>query len=221
MGPEAGKGAARPRRSNVSLFEQLTEKPWEQDRGTVVELHDGRFFALPQAKLGLRVFLVVISVLFLLFVVSYADRMAVSDWRPLPEPWLLWLNTAILVLSSVALQWAWISAKRQRIEGVRIGLLAGGILAFVFLAGQLVVWQQLIALGYFAAANPANAFFYVFTALHGLHLLGGLVAWGRTSAKVRRGYGAAQVHLSVELCAIYWHFLLVVWLVLFALMLFT
>ena len=205
----------------MSLFEQLTEKPWESERGAVVGLRDGRFFPLPQVTIGLRVLLVVISVLFSLFIVSYADRMVVSDWRPLPEPWLLWLNTGLLILSSVALQWASLSAGRRQIAGVRMGLLAGGVLAFVFLAGQLLVWQQLVALGHFASANPANAFFYVFTALHGLHLLGGLVAWGRTSAKVRRGYAASEVRLSVELCAIYWHFLLVVWLVLFALMLFT
>ena len=59
------------------------------------------------------------------------------------------------------------------------------------------------------------------TALHALHLLGGLVAWVRTSAKVRRGDALDKVRLSVELCAVYWHFLLVIWLVMFALMLFT
>ena len=76
-------------------------------------------------------------------------------------------------------------------------------------------------MGYFAKTNPANAFFYLITGLHGLHLLGGLVAWGWTSAKVWRGFDIARVRLSVELCTVYWHFLLVVWLVLFALLLFT
>ncbi|MCH8835570.1 MAG: cytochrome c oxidase subunit 3, partial [Proteobacteria bacterium] len=93
--------------------------------------------------------------------------------------------------------------------------------AFAFLVGQLVVWQQLAALGYFAATNPAAAFFYLITALHALHLLGGMVVWGRTTAKVWRGVEVEQVRMSVELCAVYWHFLLVVWLVLFGLLLFT
>ena len=70
-------------------------------------------------------------------------------------------------------------------------------------------------LGLFSAANPANAFFYLLTALHGLHLLGGLVAWGSTTAKVWRGVDVGDVRLSVELCTVYWHFLLLVWLVLF------
>jgi cytochrome c oxidase subunit 3 len=98
----------------------------------------------------------------------------------------------------------------------------GGACAFLFLVGQLLAWQQLVDLGYFVAANPANAFFYLLTALHGLHLLGGLVAWSWTSDKAwRRDAEVDRLRLSVELCTVYWHFLLVVWLVLFCLMLFT
>ncbi len=205
----------------MSFFRQLTEKPWVMAQGGVVELHAGRAFPLPVATLGLRVFLAVVTVLFSLIVIAYADRMTVADWRPLPEPWLLWPNTALLILSSVALQWASVGARRGQMDGVKTGLLVGGVSALAFLAGQLLAWQQMAGLGYFAATNPANAFFYLITGLHGLHLLGGLVAWGRTAAKVWRGYEAVQVRLSVELCAVYWHFLLVVWLVLFVLMLST
>jgi cytochrome c oxidase subunit 3 len=204
----------------VNLFRQLTEKPWET-QSTVVPLHGGALFSLPTETLGLRVFLAVATVVFSLLVIVYADRMALGDWRPLPEPWLLWPNTAMLVLSSIALQWARVAARRGRIDGVRVGLLVGGVFAFIFLAGQLWTWRELVALGYYAASNPANAFFYLITALHGVHLLGGLVAWARTSDKVRRGLQADQVRLSIELCAVYWHFLLLVWLVMFGLLLFT
>ncbi len=119
------------------------------------------------------------------------------------------------------MEWTRAAAIRGQIDGVRSGLIVGGILTFAFLAGQLVVWQQLNASGYFVAANPANAFFYLLTALHGLHLLGGLVAWGKTTAKVWRGVEVGKVRLSVELCTVYWHYLLLVWLVLFALLLST
>ena len=204
----------------MSIFRALTEKPWLVE-GPVYQLHSGREFFLPRVVLGLRVFLAVVAVLFTLLVVAYADRMALADWRPLPEPWLLWPNTALLILSSIALQWACTAASRGQIDGVRSGLLAAGVLAFAFLAGQLLAWQHLAASGYYAATNPANAFFYLLTALHGLHLSGGLVAWARTSAKVRRGFEAAEVRLSVELCAVYWHFLLVIWLVVFGLLLLT
>jgi len=114
---------------------------------------------------------------------------------------------------------AQVAAHRGRIECVQKALFAGGVLAFAFLAGQLVAWRELDAAGYFLASNPANSFFYLLTALHGLHVAGGLVALGRATVKVRRGLNVDQVRLSVELCAIYWHFLLFVWLVLFALLL--
>ncbi len=206
----------------MNIIEILTEKPWVEGQTSVVDLHGKAAFALPTAKVGLRVFLGVVTVLFSLLVVAYSDRMAfANDWRPLPEPWVLWLNTVFLISSSIGLQWAWIGADRGDMDGVKVGLLAGGGFAFAFMIGQLVAWQQLVALGYYAATNPANAFFYLITALHGLHLLGGLVAWGRTTAKVRRGCEVAEVRLSVELCTVYWHFLLVVWLVLFGLLLLT
>ena len=131
------------------------------------------------------------------------------------------MNTAVLILGSVAFQWAWINADRGRIDGVKTGLVVAGGFAFAFLAGQVWAWQQLVDLGYYASTNPANAFFYLLTALHAIHLFGGLVAWGRTTARVQRGLGAEEVCESVELCAVYWHFLLVVWLVLFGLLLFT
>ena len=99
--------------------------------------------------------------------------------------------------------------------------MVGGGFALAFLFGQLVAWQQLLGLGYFASTNPANAFFYLLTALHALRLLGGLVAWARTWAKIRRGVALERVRLSVELCAVYWHFLALIWLVMFALMIFT
>ena len=205
----------------MGLFHQLTDKPWLESRGVVDNRHSGGEFSLPTTTLGLRVFLTVVTVLFSLLVVSYFERMAAADWRALPDPWLLWLNTAVLILSSVALEWARISARRGQMDGVRNGLLAAGVCAFGFLIGQLLAWQQLAALGYFADTNPSIAFFYLLTALHGLHLLGGLVAWGRTTAKLWHGFGVAQVRLSVELCAVYWHFLLLVWLILFGLLLLT
>jgi cytochrome c oxidase subunit III len=179
-------------------------------------LTGGDGFPVPTAKLGLWVFMGVVTVLFSIIASTYVTRMGFADWRPLPEPRLLWLNTGVLILSSVAMQWAQVAARRGRKDSLRVGLLAGGVFAGAFLGGQLWAWQQLGASGYFLALNPANTFFYLITALHGLHLAGGLVAWGKTTIEVWRGL---EVRLSVELCAVYWHFLLVVWLGLFVLML--
>ena len=104
-------------------------------------------------------------------------------------------------------------------DDLKLGLLAGAGFALLFLAGQILVWRQLSAAGYFLASNPANAFFYLLVALHGLHLSGGLVALGRSGHRVWRGTSRReQVRHSVGLCAAYWHFLLFIWLVVMALL---
>jgi cytochrome c oxidase subunit III len=197
--------------------QRLGAKPW-LEQGVSVDLREEGTSSLPAAKIGLGVFLAVVGSLFALFISAYSMRMNMVDWRALPVPSLLWFNTGVLILSSVALQWAYMAARRNDIDGAIVGLCAGGASAVTFLVGQLLAWRQLGAAGYFLASNPANSFFYLITALHGLHLIGGLVALGRTTAKVWRGAEMIQVRLSVELCAIYWHFLLLVWLVLLGLL---
>lgn len=202
----------------MSIFSVLSTKPWVAERGYVSDSHG---FGLPTAKVFLSVFLGVVTAIFGLLTAAYFIRMTYADWQSLPVPALLWLNTAILILSSVALQWARTSAGHQQADRVRWGLLAGGALAFAFLVGQFLVWQQLGSLGYFVDTNPSNSFFYLITGLHGLHLLGGLVAWLRASLRLWRGADTDKIRMSVELCAVYWHFLLLVWLVMFGLLLVT
>jgi len=197
--------------------QRLTSKPW-LEVGATDDFPGTGASSLPAATLGLGVFLAVVGSLFALLISTYFMRMHAADWRLLPAPMVLWFNTAVLILSSAALQWALVAARGGQIENVKTGLFAAGVFALAFLVGQLLVWQQLNAEGYFLATNPANAFFYLLTGLHGLHLLGGLVALARTADKVWRGVGLAQVRLSVRLCATYWHFLLLLWLVLFSLL---
>ena len=197
--------------------QRLAAKPWLEE-GAIGEFPGGGASLLPPAKIGLGVFLAVVGSLFALFISAYSMRMELIDWRSLPVPRLLWFNTGVLIVSSAALQWAQIAARRDDGEGVLIGLLAGGVSAIVFLIGQLLAWQQLNAAGYFLAANPANAFFYLITAVHGLHVLGGLAVLSRATIKAWRGVEVSRLRLSVELCTMYWHFLLLVWLILLALL---
>jgi cytochrome c oxidase subunit 3 len=203
----------------VSIFHELTIKPWVTDQGKVDDLYAGGGASSGLAKkLALRVFLAVVAVLFMLLVIAYGGRMAYEDWRPTPQLRLLWANTFVLMLSSVALQWAQYSVRRGKMDAMRVGLLAAGAFTVVFLFGQVLAWRQLGTMVYFDITNPAIGFFYLITGLHGLHLLGGLVAWGRTVAKVWGDLDVAKIRQSVELCTVYWHFLLLVWLVLFGLL---
>lgn len=198
--------------------QRLMAKPW-LEAGPIGDVSGTGASPLPAAKIGLGIFIAVASVLFALFLSAYFMRMELADWRPLPVPTLLWFNTVMLVLSSVALQWARVAVRRDAIESVKGGLLGAGVCSLVFLAGQIVAWRQLTDAGYGLASNPANAFFYMLTAAHALHVIGGLVALSGTADKVWRDARIGQVRLSVELCAAYWHFLLLVWLILFGLLL--
>jgi cytochrome c oxidase subunit 3 len=202
----------------MSILHQLMAKPWVAGQIKVDDLYAGDASSGLARKLALRVFLAVVAVLFMLLVIAYGRRMAYEDWRPSPQLGLLWANTIALILSSVALQWAQFSARRGQMDGMRVGLLAGGAFTVVFLIGQLSAWRQLGTMVYFDVTNPAIAFFYLITGLHGLHLLGGLVAWSRTVARVWGDFDAAKIRQSVELCTVYWHFLLLVWLILFGLL---
>jgi len=202
----------------VSIFHELMVRPWATDQGKLDDLYVRNESSGLAKKLALRVFLGVVAVLFMLLVTAYGGRMAYEDWRPAPQISLLWANTFVLILSSVALQWARYSVRRGQMDAMRAGLLAGGAFTVVFLFGQVLAWRQLGAMVYFEVSNPAIAFFYLITGLHGLHLLGGLVAWGRTVVKVWGNFDVAKVRQSVELCTVYWHFLLLVWLVLFGLL---
>jgi cytochrome c oxidase subunit III len=168
------------------------------------------------AKMALWVFLAVASSLFALFVSAYSMRLSLADWTPLPRPRLLAWNTALLVCASIAMEWTVRAARRGEGGSLRPGLAASGVLTFGFLAGQLVVWRQLNEAGFFLASSAAASFFYLLTAVHGLHVLGGLVAWARAVLRVWRGADAAAMRLGVELCTTYWHYLLAVWLVLYA-----
>jgi cytochrome c oxidase subunit 3 len=196
--------------------QRLTAKPWLEE-GEIGDLPGERPSLLP-ARIGLGVFLAVVGSLFALVTSAYLMRMDLPDWRTVPIPTLLWFNTGVLVLSSVTLQLAQVAARYEDRDVVIAGLLAGGVSAVTFLAGQLLAWQELRNAGYFLTANPANSFFYLITGLHGLHLLGGLVALGRTIAKAFSGLALPQLRLSLELCTTYWHFLLLVWLILFGLL---
>ena len=209
-------------KKELNIFKLLSQKPWEASQAIIDNKHDGKTLSSSKAKLGVRTVMVVSTVIFSLFVVSYSDRMLVHDWKSLSEPWLLWINTVILILTSFVFHKSKIYSDKNNFEKAKNSLLLVGFLTFAFITGQLLVWQHFISVGQYASTNPANAFFYLFTALHGLHLLGGLFFWGKAITKIfKENFNVSKTKQTIELCAIYWHFLLIVWLILFGLMIAT
>ena len=199
--------------------QRLTSKPWLETGSVQMPVHGGTDRPpVPSVKIGLFVFLGVVGALFSLAVSAYFMRAASADWWGMPVPRLLWVNTAALALSSAALQWAKRDVRHGRMESLRPALVTALALAVFFLAGQIQVWRELVAAGYVLDDNPANSFFYMLTGLHGLHILGGLAVLAHTTVKAfAADIAPERLSLSVDLSAIYSHFMLAVWLLLFAL----
>ena len=168
--------------------------------------------------IGLWVFIGVACSLFSLFIAAYLMRMEGSDWSPIAPPWQLWLSTGLLLAGSIVLARAGTTVRMPgQLEGrrFRILLLAGGACAVAFLLVQSWAWRALLIAQIGPNGNPAGSFFYLLTAMHGLHVAGGLVGWAVTILATWRNADPARVARLTVLCARYWHFLLAVWIVLF------
>lgn len=211
------------------LVQRLKEKPWLK-QGVIPTSQETVFTSAP--KIGLWVFLAVVSSLFGLFSSAYMMRVhdahtELTTWAPIVKPSLLWLNTMVLVLASGAMQIARNRADRDDFGTVRVYFGVAGALTVLFLAGQVLAWRQVAAAGDYGPGNPAFAFFILITAVHGIHLIGGMFVLARTIARVWSGADKLAVvtrtnlRMSVQLCTTYWHWLLLIWLGLFALLLST
>lgn len=208
------------------LVQRLKDKPWAT-QGIIEGSQDGLTSSAP--KVGLFVFLAMVASLFLIFNGAYLMRMGhghgeLVNWVPVDEPGVLWLNSLMLVLASVTMQLACNCAGKGDLGGVKTYFTGAGVFTVLFLAGQLIAWQQLRATGLYDQTHPAYTFFLLLTAVHGLHLIGGMVVLTRTAARIWRGLdksnvvAVSAVRQSVQLCTIYWHFLLLVWVGLFTLL---
>jgi len=165
------------------------------------------------ARVGVWLFVIAVTILFAAFTNAYLSRRAAADWQVGPLLPILWVNTVVLVLSSLALEYARAHGSREDAAGARLGLGAATALGTAFLIGQVVAWRALAAAGIFMASSPHSAYFYLLTGMHGLHLTGGVGGLFYALWKVHREPAAAQVVLGPT--AIYWHFVDVLWLYLF------
>jgi cytochrome c oxidase subunit 3 len=194
------------------LRQGVMSKPWlETGLLTTVGTAPGR----PAEWIGLGVFLAVVGALFALFGSAFVMRMDEEAWWSLPLPPIVWANTGQLILASLFLHLAVAAADRSDRRGLLRDTAVAGLATAGFLFGQLLAWHELTAADNGLATAPAASFFYLLSGLHGLHILGGLAALGLVTT--RRGADIRRLRLSSRLCATYWDFLLVVWLVLLVL----
>lgn len=167
---------------------------------------------------GIALGIVSILMFFMALASAFLVRRGTSgDWIPVHLPTVLWLNTLALIASSVTLERARRSLSRLDLSGFRNLWMVTTVLGALFLIGQLVAWRQLVVQGVFMASNPASSFFYIFTAAHGLHLLGGV---GALLYVLVRKFDNTRIALptAAEIASYYWHFMDGLWIFLLALL---
>ncbi len=201
------------------LKQSLNTQPWIAE-AVEETAHEAPLGANAKA-VALTALMAIITSFFALLMSAYSERMELGDWVPLNEPQLLWINTGLLVAASVAFQWTRNAAVAGAESRLVPGMLVTGLLTSAFVIGQLIAWRELNASGQYLTSNPANAFFFLLTGLHALHILGGMFVWTRATVRLFSGSKSEAVRQSIELCTVYWHFLLLVWLVMFGLLLST
>jgi len=200
-------------------YEQTAMLQWgEIERASTAADKEGEFasaVAVPPATVALWTILASVVMLFAGFTSAYLVRRAGPDWLPIYAPPILWWNTAILLFSSFSLEVAKGCRKLHRPAAFRWWLLAAAGLGVAFLVGQWVAWRELAAQGIFLPTSPHSSFFYMLTAVHGVHVMGGMA--GLVYVLRRRWSDACQPMPAdpVSLCATYWHFVTGIWIYLY------
>jgi cytochrome c oxidase subunit III len=178
---------------------------------------DGRGASRRTSFIGLVILLVSTFIVFTALLTAFLARRAMGDdWISMHKPHLLWVNTAVLILSSLALDKSRRALKARDRSRFNLWWTTATALGALFLAGQLVVWNQLRAAGIYVATNPSSSFFYVLTAVHAAHLIGGMTALIWVDVQAWRLQLGPAKRTAIDICAIFWHYLDGLWLILMA-----
>lgn len=170
---------------------------------------------VPPATAALWAVLATVLMLFAGFSSAYLIRRTAPDWIPIYAPPMLWFNTALLLCSSLGLEIARTSRQLGKHAAFRAWYLAGLGMGALFLLGQFVAWRELAGQGIFLPSSPHAAFVYLFSAVHAVHVVGGLLALGWVLARRWRDARPLAAGDPVSLCAVYWHFVTGIWVFLY------
>jgi len=171
--------------------------------------------AMHPKKFALWLFIVSVVMVFAGMTSAYIVRQGEGNWLEFDLPNVFWYTSGIIILSSLSLQWAYSSAKKDNFNNIKIGLLITVILGIAFLVGQWFSWEALVAEDVYFVGNPSGSFMYVFTGLHAVHLISGVIFLIIVLISALRNKIHSQKLAQLEMCVTYWHFLGGLWLYLF------
>lgn len=166
-------------------------------------------------KFALWLFIVSVIMMFMALSSGYLVKKADGNWLLIDMPSMFLMTSVLIVVSSVTMQLAYYAAKHNNLLAIRLWLVVTGLLAVAFLAGQWMSWGQLVEQKAFWVGNVAGSFIYVFTGLHALHLVGGLIFLAVVITNAYRYKVHSKSMVRIEMCATYWHFLGGLWLYLY------
>jgi cytochrome c oxidase subunit 3 len=209
-------------------------KPAGLHAGTTNLREEIRISAFPRtettlpAETGVWVAVAAISMCFAALISALIVREGIAaDWVHFGVPRIMYVNTFILLVSSISLEAARNSfskaqeferqnpaAGEKALDRARLWLLSTVALGALFVVGQVMAWRDLVAKGLFLASSPSSSFFYLLTAAHGLHLLGGIAGLGYAFWRIRRDPGSQETGV-LSVAGVYWHFMDGLWAFLF------
>lgn len=188
---------------------RVPEEPPRRDRGP----EERPWTPRSAVRLGIWLFVGAIAMFFVALTSAMLTRRTGADWGGIPAPRVLWASTAAILGSSLVLEGARRNLRRGRFVTFRRGFRISALLGGLFLGCQLLAWRALASQGVYLSTNPHASYFYLLTATHAVHLLGGLTWLGALVGAVER---IRQLPARVDDFALYWHFLALLWVYLFA-----
>jgi cytochrome c oxidase subunit 3 len=177
-------------------------------------------YAMHPKKFAMWLFIATVCMLFAAWTSAYLVKRAETGWAEIELPGQFYINSVIIVISSLTMFWAQWSARRDSLEMVKLALSITTVLGIAFLFGQWIAWTKLVALNeHFSGGNVSHSFLYVLTGIHGLHIVGGVVFLIIVLISTFKYRVHSKNMVKIEMCSTYWHFLGVLWLYLFVFLL--
>ena len=203
------------------LFGTLAQKPWEEKQVAIDNTHSGRTFELSNQMSAVIIIFGVSTAIFSLIFTGYLYSIPPEqDTTFILKTYLLWINTLVLIFVTFFFNKISSDLKKNLTDKIKQNLIYVGGLSYLFLFLQLMLWYQLMKSGNFVDTNTYFSSFYIFTTLHGIHLLGGLFFWGKVSSRIFKLNEKDYVNeeKNINALSLYWLFLFIVWIVFFSIM---